>query len=127
MNFLLEDINAHFNKYLGVLSEKLIAYYGEEYRNDITEKINRTYYNFTSTPHEEYKYAKANRDEIDKKTMDIIKEKLRLFKQAELICRNNIKEKRLNYLQEIGFGNNPAVFDNPQFISLFSNKNFDKI
>lgn len=75
----------NFDKYKIFILETIINYYGEEYRDKILKRFKTIYFNFSSTPEEEYHYMKKNLQAYSFSEMN------QVVKNYEEFCK--IKEK----------------------------------
>lgn len=118
----IDNISDNFNKCKPILLELLISYYGEEHRNKITERFNSIYFDFSSTPDEDYKYALSHNlsdfEQIKKRFEDYE----RIKNKAKKIYRKLIlKYIYKNFIQSY---NIPKDKEN-LFISLFFDDEFN--
>lgn len=121
------NISENFNKYKNVIISLLVDYYGQEYYDLINERINSTFIDFSSTPVEDYKYAKEHDSEISFSDKTIIKLRYKLYRRLEEKSRKNNFELLSDYIlyNLLIIDNSETESDKELFWSLFSDENFN--
>lgn len=123
----ITNISENFYKYKNAIINLLVDYYGHEYYDLINERINSTYFNFSSTPIEDYKYAVKHSNEISVFDKSMIKLRYKLYKKLEDKSRKNNFDLLIKYtFESLLITNQNKIKDNTNlFISLFSDENFN--
>ena len=62
----LVDINDNFNKNRNFIIDILINYYGHEYADIIKKRLDNVFFDFSSTPEEDYNFSRAHGNQINK-------------------------------------------------------------
>lgn len=92
----LDTIEKNFNTYKKIILECLINYYGEEYRYEILEKAKYIYFNFASTPDEEYQFLLRHIQNHTSTTIKSVLEKqeeyCKMEKKYKFVYSNAIKD-----------------------------------
>ncbi len=123
----LNDISKRFNQYKSIIIEMLIDYYGEKNRDTIVNRIGSVYFNFSSTPKDNYQYALTHCDDMSKSDFMLCKVKYIQYK------RKNNRSKKLNnsllrkyIVDKFSIHNlDRIVEDDDIFLSLFSDSLFN--
>lgn len=121
------NISENFNKHKNIIIGLLVDYYGQEYYDLINKRINSTYFDFSSTPVEDYKYVMVHDNEISSFDKIIIKLRYKLYRSLEKKSRKNNFDLLTKYVS-----NNLLITDlnrikskEELFWSLFSDENFN--
>ena len=122
------NIYENFNRYKNIIIEFLTDYYGQEYNDLITKRINSTYIDFSSNPVEDYKYAIKHDNELNISIKLIIKLRYKLYKELEKKSRNNNFNLLTKYISKILLKvDSEKIKSNEELLwTLFSDENFNK-
>ena len=93
------NISENFNKYKDDIINLLVDYYGQENYDLITERIDRTYIDFSSTPTDDFWYAEFHDSEISTSDKSIIRERYESYRKVE----NQASDKKKNLLSKYAF------------------------
>lgn len=123
----LFNIDDSFNKNKKSIIDILINYYGEEYSEIIKKRLENVFFDFSSTPEDDYEFLKKNTTQLS--DLDRLLIKVR-YKQYEKI---KSKSKKLNFKALIKYVKskflisypNKTDIENEKFLSLFTDKNFN--
>lgn len=123
----LFNIDDSFNKNKKSIINILINYYGEEYSEIIKKRLENVFFDFSSTPEDDYEFLKKNNTQLS--DLDRLLIKVR-YKQYEKI---KSKSRKLNFKALIKYAKskflisylNKTDIENEKFLSLFTDKNFN--
>ena len=123
----LININENFNKNKKFIVDILINYYGQEYSKVIKDRLENVFFDFSSTPEEEYNYLKSHTDQVNDLNKLLIK--LR-YKQYEKIKsesqKSNFKALAEYVVNKLSISNFDNInIESETFLSLFTDKNFN--
>lgn len=123
----LININDNFNKNKKFIVDILINYYGQEYSNVIKERLENVFFDFSSTPEEEYKFLKSHTNQINDLNKLLIKIR---YKQYEKIKsesqKSNFKALAEYVVNKLSISNFDNInIESETFLSLFTDKNFN--
>lgn len=122
----LNNISRRFYIYKSLIIEMLIDYYGEKNRDKIVDRLDSVYFNFSSTPSDNYQYALTQRNKMSKSDF-----MLNRVKYIQYKMKNN-KSRKLNndllrkyIIDKFSIRNLDEFIRNDDiFLSLFSDRNF---
>lgn len=123
----LININENFNKNKKFIVDILINYYGQEYSKVIKDRLENVFFDFSSTPEEEYNYLKSHTEQVNDLNKLLIK--LR-YKQYEKIKsesqKSNFKALAEYVVNKLSISNFDNInIESETFLSLFTDKNFN--
>lgn len=122
----LNNISRRFDKYKSFVIEILVDYYGEKNRGEIVNRLNSVYFNFSSTPVDNYQYALVHRDEMSKSDFMLSKVKYIQYKIKNNKSRklnNNLLRKYI--IDKFSIDNlDELIQDEDVVLSLFSDRTF---
>ncbi len=121
------NIYENFNKHKNIIISSFIDYYGQENYSLIDKRINSTYFDFSSTPVEDYKYVLEHDNEISSFDKIIIKLRYKLYRDLEKKSRKNNFDLLAKYISNnLLITNLSKIKSNEEaFWSLFSDENFN--
>ena len=121
------DINDNFNKSKKVIIDVLINYYGREYSEVIKQKLNNVFFDFSSTPEQEYNLLKKHPNKIDNLSKLLILMRYKEFKKIQKISRQTNYKFLMEYIKKELSMNGLDKFNlkSKKFLSLFTDKNFN--
>lgn len=111
-------VYSNFKDYLGLLRETYISIYGEEYRNQITERIENAYFIFSSSPLVLEQYLNKFPNKVTFEEKKDIEQKLMEYNKAKNLWYPWYELKFKNFLNEIIDGSNQIPLE------VFTNNNF---
>lgn len=121
------DFQKQFSKYKDILIEEIIQEFGEEYRNDIIERINSHVIILQSNPLDDYTYLCKHADKIKFTDRFIIKERHRKLERIKEKVRNDLIHE-FQWMIKVFFKIDENIIfgkDSNELVSLFGNENFD--
>ena len=125
----LEELNENFEKNKKYLIEILCSFYDKKYTEMIRNRINNVYYDFSSTPDEEYKYLQMHPYEFSQSEKYRIEVYYEDYKKAEKAAEKNYKEliifeiKRHFKISGLDESKEKDEIFLKEFISIFTNNN----
>lgn len=122
------DFQKQFSKYKDILIEEIIQEFGEEYRNDIIERINSYVIILQSNPQDDYTYLCKHADKIKFTDRSLIKERYRELEHIKKKARNWLMDE-FKWLISAFFKIDENILfqkDSEELVSLFTNQNFDE-
>ena len=118
----LANINEIFDKNKNLLIEMLINYYGQEYSEIIKKRLGNVFFDFSSTPEDDYKFLKMHSDEFDNQKKQLIELKYEKFARVSEECKKENRKLLLEYLKQNFLIEN---IDEDNLITLFMDDNFN--
>lgn len=121
------NFQKQFSKYKDILMEEIIQEFGEEYRNDIIERINNHGIILQSNPLDDYTYLCKHADKIKFTDRFIIKERHRKLERIKEKARNDLMHE-FQWMIKVFFKIDENIIfgkDSNELVSLFGNENFD--
>lgn len=124
----INRISERFDKYKYFIIEILVDYYGKEKRNQLVNRLDSVYFNFSSTPLDNYQYALTHRNQITKTDFILSRVKYMQYKMKNNKSRNLNNDLLKKYIIDKFLIHNLDAFTQNEdiFLSLFSDKTFHK-
>ena len=121
------NIKDSFNRNEIFIINILIEYYGREYSEIIKERLENVFFDFSSTPEEDYKFLKSHENQINNVSKIIIKERYKNYKRIQNESRKLVIKQLLECIQDLLLECNLENIDigNEKFLSLFMDNNFN--
>lgn len=123
----LVDINDNFNKNRNFIIDILINYYGHEYANIIKKRIDNVFFDFSSTPEEDYNFSRTHGNQINELSKLLINLRYKAFKKAKNESRSANLKALIEYIKiKLKIDNFDIVdIESELFLSLFTDNNFN--
>lgn len=121
------DINDILNKNMNVIIDILINHYGQEYSDVIRKRLDNVFFDFSSTPEEEYNFLKMHGNQLSGLSKLLIKLRYGEFKRIQSDLFEANYKWLIEYAQnKLLMGNIDKVnVESEKFLSLFTDKNFN--
>ncbi len=100
-NNIFIDTDNYFQNYKPIILEKFISYYGVEYRDLITSRINSSLIDFSSSPIDDFRYITFNREYIDETIRYMIEERYFSYIKLSDDIRNTLTKKFIDFLLKL--------------------------
>ena len=123
----LVDINDNFNKNRNFIIDILINYYGHEYADIIKKRLDNVFFDFSSTPEEDYNFSRAHGNQINKLSKLLINLRYKEFKKVQNESRSANLKALIEYIKiKLQIENFDIVnIESETFLSLFTDNNFN--
>lgn len=123
----LVDINDNFNKNRNFIIDILINYYGHEYADVIKKRLDNVFFDFSSTPEEDYNFSRAHGNQINKLSKLLINLRYKEFKKVQNESRSANLKALIEYIKiKLQIDNFDIVnIESETFLSLFTDNNFN--
>ena len=94
----IESLDETFEKNKKYIIEALQSFYGKRYQREIQNKIDNVYYNFRSTPEEDYEYLQSHKDEISEKESKRIEDIYEDFEEINKQIHSDYKNRLMDII-----------------------------
>ena len=123
----LVDINDNFNKNRNFIIDILINYYGHEYADIIRKRLDNVFFDFSSTPEEDYNFSRAHGNQINESSKLLINLRYKEFKKVQNESRSANLKALIEYIKiKLQIDNFDIVnIESETFLSLFTDNNFN--
>lgn len=126
MQLNFNDICSNFYEHKELIINLFAEYYGEEYKDLIKDRIEKTYYNFSSSPDYDYFYMLKNMENMKRKDIALIKLK---NKKYQLICNHidkKIKKELLSFIDKKIEFDAEKIDNQKEFLTLFTDEDYNQ-
>ena len=122
----LINISDSFNKNKNFIINILINYYGKEYSDIIKERLENVFFDFSSTPEEDYKFLKLHETQIDSLSKFFIIERYRNFRKIQNESKQLIMKPLIYSIQCLLMNDLDKIdVESEKFLTLFMDKNLN--
>lgn len=122
----LIDITDNFNRNKNFIVDILINHYGQKYSEIIKERLENVFFDFSSTPEEEYNFLKSHSDQVNNLDNLLIKLRYKEFKKIKSESQKLNFKRLTEYVEKLLISNFDKVnVESEMFLSLFTDENFN--
>lgn len=122
----LINISDSFNKNKNFIINILINYYGQEYSDIIKERLENVFFDFSSTPEEDYKFLKLHETQIDSLSKFFIIERYKNYKRIQKESKQLIMKPLIYSIQCLLMNDLDKIdVESEKFLTLFMDKNLN--
>ena len=123
----LVDISDNFNKNRNFIIDILINYYGHEYADIIKKRLDNVFFDFSSTPEDDYNFSRAHGNQINELSKLLINLRYKEFKKVQNESRSANLKALIEYIKiKLQIDNFDIVnIESETFLSLFTDNNFN--
>ena len=121
------NIGENFNKYKKIIIEVLTDYYGVQYKEVIKRRLDNVFFDFSSTPEDDYIFLKVHKDLLDNSSKLLIKLRYYEFKNIQRKEQKSCFRLLIEYIKSyLEISNIDEInIENEAFLSLFTDKKFN--